>query len=380
MYTIFFLIPFFAIVLVIFIKFSLVFIKRIEEKEEEEKLLRKRQKEIVENMAEGLVVHDLKGKILNVNGMAENFLGTKEFNLKGKTATEVEKPAPLLSALFGNFDYGQEIEFSCKGENGQDLFYAITKVFLNKERGEVLKIIKDVTRAKYLDRMKTEYITIMSHKFLTPLTNIKWAAGILAGKNLDDAKKDGSVKNILNNADDLIEFTSHLLNITEIEEGFYGYKFEKENMVEMINGVIQDHAEEIAQRGLIVSFNNSQGDFCFVKGDKTRLETAMANYLDNAMKYTPSGGEIKISLSKNGDSIFLGVEDDGVGVSPESVSDLFTKFFRDKRAKAVHTEGSGVGLFIVKNIIEKHGGKVGYEPGKNGGSLFYFTLPVYKEK
>lgn len=383
-YIIFLLVPLFAVVMLIFARFSMVFIKRIEEKEEEEKLLQERQKEIVENMVEGLVVHNLEGKILGVNGAAESFLGMKEFQLKGKTAANIESPTSLLRALFMDSSQDQEIEFSYKNESGQELFYRIIKVFLSKERGEILKIIRDVTRAKYLDRMKTEYITIMSHKFLTPLTNIKWAAGILKGQSLSDAKKEikkeESIKNILDNADELIEFTSHLLNITEIEEGLYGYKFEKVDMGELAEEAIKNSSEEIIRHGITVSFNDPRKNFYFVRGDKNRLAIAVANYLDNSIKYTPEGGTVELSLRQDKENVRLGVKDSGVGVSPESVPDLFTKFFRDKRAKAVHTEGSGVGLFIVKNIIEKHGGKVGYEPNEDGvGSVFYFTLPVYKE-
>ena len=106
----------------------------------------------------------------------------------------------------------------------------------------------------------------------------------------------------------------------------------------------------------------------------------MVNKIGNDNKYSPNGGQIEVSLHQDKYTVWFSVKDGGVGVSPESAGYLFTKFFRDKRAKAVHTEGTGAGLFIVKNIIEKHGGKFGYDPIKKGGSISYFTLPVYKEE
>ena len=373
-------VPLIAAVLIVFARFSLLFLKKIDEGEEEGKLLRERQKEIVENMVEGLVAHGADGRILMVNEAAEKFLNARFADVKGKKIGEIDNPSQLLRAVFTPMEDRKELSFSFKDDLEQELFYQIVQVPLSKERGEILKIIRDVSRAKYLDRMKNEYITMMSHKILTPLTNIKWAAGILSGDNLDEPKKQGSVKNITDNANKLIEFTSHLLNITEIEEGLFGYKFEKTDIAELAEEIIKNYQQEAFQRGIKILIDDPKKNFYFVKGDKNRLSVAMANYIDNAVKYSPDGGTIEVSLHQDKYTLWFAVKDGGVGISPESVGSLFTKFFRDKRAKAVHTEGTGAGLFIVKNIIEKHGGKVGYDPIKTGGSLFYFTLPVYKEE
>jgi len=373
-------VPLIAAVLIVFARFSLLFLKKIDEGEEEGKLLRERQKEIVENMVEGLVAHGADGRILMVNEAAEKFLNARFADVKGKKIGEIDNPSQLLRAVFTPMEDRKELSFSFKDDLEQELFYQIVQVPLSKERGEILKIIRDVSRAKYLDRMKNEYITMMSHKILTPLTNIKWAAGVLLGNGLDEQKKQGSVKNITDNANKLIEFTSHLLNITEIEEGLFGYKFEKTDIAELAEEIIKNYQQEAFQRGIKILMDDPKKNFYFVKGDKNRLSSAMANYIDNAVKYSPNGGQIEVSLHQDKYTLWFAVKDGGVGISPESVGSLFTKFFRDKRAKAVHTEGTGAGLFIVKNIIEKHGGKVGYDPIKTGGSMFYFTLPVYKEE
>lgn len=379
-YILFIFVPLIAAVLIVFTRFSLLFLKKIDEGEEEGKLLRERQKEIVENMMEGLVVHGADGEILSVNGAAEKFLNTQYLDIKGKKISEIDSPSQLLRAVFAPMEDRKEISFSFKDNLGQELFYQIIQVPLSKKRGEILKIIRDVSRAKYLDRMKNEYITMMSHKILTPLTNIKWAAGILSGNDLDEQKKKENVKNITISANALIEFTAHLLNITEIEEGLFGYNFEKVDMAELAGEAIKNHMEEILQHNIKIIFNDTKTGFHLVKGDKNRLNTAIANYLDNAIKYTPDGGSVEVSLHKDKYTLWFTIKDTGIGISPESTGSLFTKFFRDKKAKAIHTEGTGAGLFIVKNIIEKHGGKVGYDPIKSGGSMFYFTLPVYKEE
>ena len=373
-------VPLIAAVLIVFARFSLLFLKKIDEGEEEGKLLRERQKEIVENIMEGLVVHSADGRILSVNKAAEQFLSAQYADIKGKKVGEIDNPSQLLKAIFTRMEDKREFSFSFKDNLEQELFYQIIQVPLSKERGEILKIIRDVSRAKYLDRMKNEYITMMSHKILTPLTNIKWSAGVLSGNNLDEQKKQGSVKNITDSANELIEFTSHLLKITEIEEGLFGYKFEKVDMAESAEEVVKNYQQEASQRDIKISAGDLRKNFYLVKGDKNRLSSAMTNYIDNAVKCSPNGGQIEVSLQQDKYTLWFTVKDNGIGVSPEMAGSLFTKFFRDKRAKAVHTEGTGAGLFIVKNIIEKHGGKVGYDPIKKGGSIFYFTLPVYKEE
>ena len=381
-YVLFIFIPLLAVVLIVFIRFSLIFLSKISEKEQEEAVLQRRQKEIVENMVEGLIVHDLKGNILNVNGAAEKILGLSESKLKGKTLREINNPPALLTAVFQEPENWEEIEYSFTNESGQELSFQISKVTLSKEKGEILKIIRDITRSRYLDRMKTEYITIISHKFLTPLTNIKWAADAVLKNNFDKEKSTDNLKNITSNAEKLVKLTSSLLNITDIEEGLFGYKFEKFDIIHLVEEVIQNYSDESLQKGIKVSFLNTESHSrVVVEGDRNRLSAAIANYLDNAIKYTPEGGKIDIIFEAKGESVKISVKDSGIGISPESIDSLFSKFFRDKLAKTLHTEGSGLGLFIVKNIIERHGGATGYAPNEGEpGSTFYFTLPIAKEK
>lgn len=381
-YILFLFIPLMVAVVIIFTKFSLLFIKDIEEGKEESLLLQERQKEIVENMMEGLVVHNSNGKILIVNAAAENFLGMKGGELIGRTADKISKSSGLLSVLFNDLKEGEVFEYSFSDEKGQELSYQIIKATLSKKRGEVLKIIREVTRFKYLDKMKNEYITIMSHKFLTPLTNIKWSADFLLNNSEDIERREGNVKNILDNADKLVKLTSYLLDITEIEEGLFGYNFEKLDMNAIVESAVQSVIDTTKQKGIEIIYHKPKSGNYIVSGDKIRLGVAVSNYLDNAVKYTPENGRIEILLEENGNDLRMSVSDTGIGVSPESARLLFSKFFRDKWAKSLHTEGSGLGLFIIKNIIEHHGGSAGYFRGGVGGkgSTFYFTLPLYKDK
>ena len=163
---------------------------------------------------------------------------------------------------------GEVSEYSFNDKEGHEFDYQIIKITLNKERGEILKIIRDITRAKYLDRMKSEYVTIMSHKFLTPLTNIKWSADFLLGNDIDINRKKENVENILNNAEKLVKLTSYLLNITEIEEGLFGYNYEKVDVNALIEEAIQSYADESKRKEVRITYNKSEKDDYFVRGDK----------------------------------------------------------------------------------------------------------------
>ncbi|HBB56952.1 TPA: hypothetical protein DEW47_02710 [Patescibacteria group bacterium] len=377
-YILFIIIPLIAVVIIVFTKFSVLFLNRISEKEEEGLVLERRQKEIVENMIEGLVVHDKDGRVLSVNSAAENFIGVTEKDLKGDGAFKIAaKNSFLANVLKKEMKEKEEMEYSFVNETGQELYYLIIKVTLNEEKGEILKIIRDVSRVKYLDKMKTEYVTIMSHKFLTPLTNIKWAAGEIIGKDANKEKQEKNLNNIINNADKLVKLTSDLLDITDIEEGLFGYKMEDLDMSELVTQMAASAKEESDLKEIKVTYHSPADSNYIVRGDKSRIGAAVANYLTNSIKYTPVKGKIDLYLEKAGEFIKFVVKDSGMGVSPEAVSSLFTKFFRDKKAKEAHTEGSGLGLFIVKNIIKRHGGDAGFQPREDGpGSVFYFTLPV----
>jgi PAS domain S-box-containing protein len=374
-YVTFLIAPLVIAIIIVFTRFSFLFTSRISEQEDEKNLLRDRQKEIVENMIEGLVVHDKSGKILAVNSSAEKFLEVPRSELIYKTRKEVTKKTPLLDALFNNLDSENEKEHSFKDKYGKEYVFKIINVQLNKKRDEMLKIIRDVSREKHLDKMKSEYLMIMSHKFLTPLNGIKWTAPSLLDENIKDSDRKKFVKNIIESTDKLIELTFLLLRITEMEEGSFGYKLGSCNLQEVIENSIKGSKKDLQKKKISIVFHKPRIPISNIAADKDRIKIVIDNYIDNAIKYTPDGGEINILLENDSNGIKFTIKDNGIGISRKVQSDIFSKFVRDERAIAMHTEGSGLGLFIAKNIIEEHSGKVGFASSEEGGSTFFFTLP-----
>jgi PAS domain S-box-containing protein len=373
-YVMFLIIPLIVAIVVVFARFSVLFTSRISEQEEEKTLLRERQKEIVENMVEGLVVHNKAGKILSVNSAAEKFLGVSSSDLLYKTSSEVSKRSSLLDALFKELSSEDEKEHSFKDKHGKDYVFKIISIKLSQKRGEVLKIIRDISREKHLNKMKSEYLTVMSHKFLTPLNGIKWTAPSLLDQNVSSDDKDRFVKNIIKSTDRLIDLTSLLLRVTEMEEGNFGYKLEPTGLQEIIENTIKDRMDDVEEKKISMVFHKSTTSISNVTADKDRIKVVIDNLIDNAIKYTSEGGDINIKLEEDGANVKFSVKDNGIGISGGAQSDIFSKFVRDDRAISMHTEGSGLGLFISKNIIEEHNGKIGFT-SSDVGSTFFFTLP-----
>lgn len=380
-YIIFLIVPLITALVIVFARFSFLFTSRISEQEDEKELLRERQEEIIENMVEGLVVHNVSGKIFSVNSTAERFLNISADKLLYRTYIQIQNKNLLLKALFEDKDLTNktEREISFKDKYGKEYVFKIISVELNKKRGEILKIIRDISREKYLSKMKSEYITVMSHKFLTPLNGIKWTAPSLLQDNIEKSDKTRFINNIIKSADKLIELTTLLLRITEMEEGNFGYKFENTDLLEIVKRSIKDRKDDIKKKNIILSFE-SRESVLEITADKDRTKVVVDNFIDNAIKYTKEGGKIDVLLKRDGDNIKFSVKDNGIGISKESQQNIFTKFVRDDRAISMHTEGSGLGLFIAKNIIEEHGGKIGFTSSENNGSTFFFILPKDRKK
>lgn len=368
--------PLLVAVIIVFIRFSFLFTSRISEQEDEKTLLRERQKDIVENMIEGLIVHNKTGKILTVNHTAEKFIGIPSIEMLYKTRSQIQSKSSLLDALFSDFSSENQKEHLFKDEYGEDYAFKIISVTLSKKRGEMLKIIRDISREKHLDRMKSEYLMVMSHKFLTPLNGIKWTAPSLLEENIKPDDKKRFINNIIESTNRLIELTSLLLHITEMEEGNFGYKLESVDLQGIVENAVRDRQDDARKKDVVLALNIPMRSLPKITCDRDRIKVVIDNFIDNAIKYTNSGGKIDVLLEKQDKDIRFSVKDEGIGISKEAQPDIFKKFIRDQRAVSMHTEGSGLGLFIAKHIIEELNGKIGFVSSEKGGSKFFFTLPI----
>ncbi len=178
----------------------------------------------------------------------------------------------------------------------------------------------------------------------------------------------------------MIALINDLLNLARIEEGRYAINLVTIDLVKTCREVAVLAEENFKTKGLAFSIDLPGDKKIFVSADEEKLKVVIQNFLDNASKYTPRGGEVKLSLKEGPKNVKIEVEDNGVGVSAKEKERIFTKFFRSSQAVLLEPAGSGLGLYMAKNIIEGHGGKIGFESRSSQGTIFYFILPKQSGK
>ncbi|MAG12303.1 hypothetical protein CL630_00625 [bacterium] len=286
-------------------------------------------------------------------------------------------------------DFSENIDIPQKEDEFTRLLIALN--FMINDLKEIKKISREtvvmetkvsmsseqVARLKEINRLKSEFVSVTAHQLRTPLSGIKWASEIILEKTKETETKKWIEKvNELNEG--MIGIINDLLNAARIEEGRFGYKFEKwVNISAILEKIVESYRIEIEGRGLSLDFSRDNLEDLYSRADSARLKIALNNLIDNAIHYTEKGS-IKIKLEKSDNSVIIKIQDTGIGINENNFDKLFSKFFRGENAISFRPSGSGIGLFITKNIIEVHKGKIWFESKLNQGTIFYIKLPLTK--
>ncbi len=241
-----------------------------------------------------------------------------------------------------------------------------------------MKIVRNRTREVSLVKSKSEFLTVASHQLRSPVTDINWA---LESLGTDPGMSDTS-KTILDQATaasrELLKIIEDLLSVSKIEEGRFGYMFESEDIVSFLNGILVQVAPLARRDGIKIYFDKPKDALPNVLIDPQKLSLAVNNLIVNAVRYNIENGEVVVKIEKRQDQPFIvvSVKDTGIGVSREAIQNLFKKFYRADNAMKTNPEGSGLGLYIAKNIIQAHGGKIWVESEPGRGTVVSFTIPT----
>lgn len=352
---------------------------------------------IIANFTDGLLVFD-KNDCLNMgNPKAEKFLRTNINNLIGTHLKDLNGSSlvkSIVEVLLKNEAFKKDKKSVAKVKaahreevktgDGQTLEVSAVPIIAGKTSIGTLVSLHDITREKMIEAMKSEFVSIAAHQLRTPLSGIKWTLKMLIDGDLGKISKDQ--KEILEKTyvsnERMISLVNDLLNVTRIEEGRYIHKPEMVNILDIVEPLVESYKAEAERKGIKLNLETTKKRNLNVAADIEKITLVAQNLLENALKYTPKGGKIiffvkhKVKANK----IEVSVKDSGVGVPKDQQARLFTKFFRAANVMRMETEGSGLGLFICKNIIESHGGEIWFDSEENKGSTFYFTLPIVTEK
>ena len=225
------------------------------------------------------------------------------------------------------------------------------------------------------DLLKYEFVTIVTHKFRTPLTHIKWATEDLMKIKLP-AEQRKQIEDIKISSNRLVELTNLLTALSDLGEESYAYRKEPVALEIFMRQTITPYLKWFSEKGVRFAFqiadNLPRGVF-----DPAKIRFVLRTILENALAYTAPGGTVTVSGNADNSSVIVRVKDTGIGIAHQDQPQIFTKFFRSAAAKRADTEGMGVGLFMAKIIVERHGGKIHvFSEGEGKGSSFTITLPI----
>lgn len=285
-----------------------------------------------------------------------------------------------LARLFSDFKKGRDsldTETQKKSSEIQE-FEKITRQLVRRD----LELARANQRLAELDAAKSDFVSIAAHQLRTPLTGIKWSYTALldpkTGSLNEDQKK--LLKNGFAAITNTVNLVNDLLNVAHLEEGKYEFTFERQSLLPIAKQAIAG-LKLVADEKKITLFSKMPASgLPDINMDGEKMGLALANIIDNAIKYTPVGGRIDFSISQERGLIKIVVQDSGIGIPKSQKGRLFTKFFRADNAVGVQTDGTGLGLYMVKKIIDRHNGKITVDSAEGKGSTFIITIPEQSAK
>ena len=258
--------------------------------------------------------------------------------------------------------------------------YKVITAPVRDERGVgfgIMKIFYDLTREKMVDLLKSEFISIAAHQLRTPLSAIKWSLRMTldgdAGK-LNPEQEKILLKGYVSN-ERIIGLINEMLNVSRIEEGKFGLEFLPEDAALVVEELTSEFRSQIKVKNIKFSFKKPSFALNALI-DREKFKLALRHLIENAIKYTPEYGTVAVEVKTGQSFLSIRVEDNGVGIPAAEQAKLYSKFFRAENVVRMQTEGSGLGLFIVKNIIDKHGGRIMCRSREGKGTQFMIRLPL----
>lgn len=345
-------------------------------------LKNKRFQLLADNMPQIVFTADSGGNLDYYNKQTYEYTGLKFEDLKGDKWLQIIHPEDRqenLKKWFHSVKNGEDFIFEQRilSSNGEYNWYLSRATAERDENGKIISWIgtcTDIDKNKLESQRKDDFIGVASHELKTPLTTLKAYSDLLEQEleTKQNAETENSyIKKVKASINKLEGLINNLLDVAKINSRKFILENEKICMKELLDEVIEITSK--SSKDHTITYNCTTNNH--ILGDKHRIEQVISNYLSNAIKYSPDGNNIIVELKQNEKEIIFSVEDFGIGFPEESKQYLFNKFYR--ASSPFHVNGMGIGLFISKEIINLHHGKVWAERKKDKGAKFYFSLPIY---
>jgi signal transduction histidine kinase len=338
---------------------------------------RQRLATILASTPDPVLVTDHRDRLLLLNPVALQLFEIGPQSGIGQPIADVIDQSELVDLMQVSMTDQESIEVTLL--NGRVYLATASSILADEKPVGRVCVLRDVTHFKELDALKSEFVATVSHDLRSPLTLMRGYATMLEMVGDLNNQQESYVQKIVVGVESMSRLVNNLLDLGRIEAEI-GLRLEMLSVYDIVENVVDALRLQAAQKQIQVHTSVLDEAMPLIEADQALLTQAMQNLVENAIKYTPPGGDVWVSVQQRQDSMLFEVRDSGIGVSPIDQPRLFEKFYRSANREAKRERGTGLGLAIVKSIAERHGGHVGLQSQLGSGSTFYISIPIRQPK
>jgi len=335
---------------------------------------RQRLEAVLASTPEPVLVIDEQNRLLLLNPAAVQVPGLIVSPTEGQLIQDVVGPqevTELLTMAMNQRISSREITLA----NGKVYYGSVASVLVEGRSVGKVCILRDVTHFKEIEQLKSDFVSTVSHDLRAPLTLMRGYATMLQMVGEMNDQQKNYVKKIVTGIENMTRLVTNLLDLGRIETGI-GLQIERVAVNDLMDEVMNSLQLQAVQKDIRLSFEVGKvGKRYTIEADRALLQQAIVNLIENAIKYTQVGGQVRVHLDERGSNLLIEVHDTGIGIAPLDLPHLFEKFYRSGRREAYQQRGTGLGLAIVKSIAERHGGRVWVDSQLGKGSVFSLEVP-----
>lgn len=342
------------------------------------------------SIGEGLIAVNNDKEIMVINKAAETMLGWSQKELVGKNLISLPlededghiiplEKRPVQIALSTGKMANDIYYFVRKDKTRFPIAITVTPIKLGKKIIGAVDIFRDITQEKEIDRAKSEFVSLASHQLRTPLGIAKWYIETIKSEGYFDTAPQVAkdyLEEIYKSNERLLSLVRDLLSISRIDQGKIRDNPKETNITDLMKDIIKDMTILAARTKTTIQLDIKKLKGASIFIDPLRIQEVVENLITNAIAYSNSAGKVDVIVDTTKDMILIEVKDRGIGISEEDQKHLFTKFFRSEKAMVKNTEGSGLGLYVVKAYVDGWHGNITVKSSEGKGSTFSLSLPL----
>lgn len=344
---------------------------------------------IIASIGEGVLVVDHNEKVTIINNAAMEMLGLSVEDIIGKNSSEIiqmedehnerllPEKMPIRAVLSSDKPLFSIYQLVKKDMTKFPAAITTSPVLLREEIIGAVVAFRDITKEMDIDRAKTEFVSLAAHQLRTPLSTINWYIEMLQDNDVGtlNSQQGEYLKTIYGSAKHLTELVNTLLDVSRIELGTFTISPQPTDIRTLADSALDELSQQIATRKMNITKRYDE-NIPLISVDPVLMRIIFQNLLSNAVKYTSPEGSVSMEITKSEPDILITVSDTGYGISKKEYNKIFTKLFRSETMQVKNTQGTGLGLYIVKSVLETGGGKIWFESEEGKGTKFYVSIPL----